>query len=332
MTFNYSRQQNGYRANIYITGILYYYCTRLYGCVVMEMFGNNLKKYRQIKGYSQSEFAAELFVTRQCVSKWEKGITQPDLETLTRISELLGVSVDMLLKSDESATAKANTSVNKLFFIVNLLVALFCAIAFVALWRCLPRTVPAHWTNGEIDRYGDSAEILLNLISVVTFLIIDAMVVAVLKNAIKSNTEAFVGCVIIIFTHCVMIICQIAYLVYIVALYAKYLVAELSFATCLSAGLLLCVSISMHPKIVKQNRWLGIRTRDTLSSETVWNKTNALACYLCSGVSLVIIIVNLIIVSVWACIGLVAYVIPVVIAVIYSKSAAKAANEENAKI
>ena len=53
------------------------------------MFGANLKKYRLQKGYSQSELADNLYVTRQCVSKWEKGITQPDLDTLSRISELL---------------------------------------------------------------------------------------------------------------------------------------------------------------------------------------------------------------------------------------------------
>ncbi|MDE6293272.1 MAG: helix-turn-helix domain-containing protein [Clostridiales bacterium] len=39
------------------------------------MFGDNLKKYRIQNGYSQSELADKLFVSRQCVSKWEKGIT-----------------------------------------------------------------------------------------------------------------------------------------------------------------------------------------------------------------------------------------------------------------
>ena len=46
------------------------------------MFCDNLKKYRRQAGFSQSELADKLYVSRQCVSKWEKGITQPDLETL----------------------------------------------------------------------------------------------------------------------------------------------------------------------------------------------------------------------------------------------------------
>lgn len=296
------------------------------------MFGNNLKKYRQEKGYSQSELARKLYVTRQCISKWEKGVTQPDLEMLMRISELLDVSVDALLKSDSEAdiqTLKANADTNKLFFIINLLVALFCAVAFVSLWRCLPSTIPAHWTNNKIDRYGNSLEILFNLSFPITFLIIDVLLANVLKKVLKNDTAIYAHRAIIIFMHCIVILCQIAYLAYIVAVYAEYLTAVQTFTTCLCMGLLLCFSISMHPKITKQNQWLGVRTRETLSNAVVWNKTNTLACYLCSAVSLAIIIVNLIINSVWACLGLTAYGIPVIVAVIYSKCISKTTYEKN---
>lgn len=298
------------------------------------MFGNNLKKYRQKNGYSQSELANKLHVTRQCISKWEKGVTQPDLETLTRISELLDVSVDTLLKNDDSPTddipmVKAEIELNRECLVYNLLVALFCAFALMSLWRCLPSTVPLHWTDGEIDRYSDSTEILLLLVGPICFLIIDAILFGALRKAIQNDSALYAYHVIIIITQGVLIICQIAYLAYIIAIYAEYLTNELSFTICLSASLLLCVSIAMHPKITKQNHLLGIRTRETLSNEIVWNKTNTLACYLCSGVSLAIIIVNWFINSVWACIGLAAYVIPAVIAVIYSKHISKVTTEEN---
>lgn len=300
------------------------------------MFGNNLKKYREQNGYSQSELASKLHVTRQCISKWEKGVTQPDLETLTRISELLDVSVDALLKSDDSSSddvpmVKAEIEFNRNCLVFNILVALFCVIALVSLWRFLPSTVPLHWTNNEIDRYGDSVEILSLLGAPIFFLIIDAILFSALKKAIKKDSALYTYHVIIIITQGVLIICQIAYLAYIIAIYAEYITAELSFTTCLSASLLLCVSIAMHPKITKQNHLLGIRTRETLSNEIVWNKTNTLGCYLCSAVSLVIIVINMIIVSVWACIGLVAYAISAVIAVIYSKRISKATTEENQK-
>lgn len=284
------------------------------------MFGNNLRKYRLIKGYSQSEFANKLYVTRQCVSKWEQGITQPDMETLVKISELLGVSVDTLLKNDESESKEVKTDLNKVFLIVNILVALFCAIAFVALWRFLPSSIPAHWSNGQIDRYGDSVETFLHLMTVVVFLAVDVILFVAFR-------KDFYGKIIVV-VHCIIVFCQIAYLVFIIALYAKYLTTVLSFAACLSASLLLCVSTAMHPKISKQNQWLGVRTSGTLSSTLVWNKTNALACYLFVGVSLAIIIVNMCVVSVWSCIGFVAYVISTIIVLIYSKSISSATNED----
>jgi transcriptional regulator with XRE-family HTH domain len=46
---------------------------------------------------SQEELAEKLFVTRQAVSKWERGVSIPNQDTLLRLSQLFGVSVDALL-------------------------------------------------------------------------------------------------------------------------------------------------------------------------------------------------------------------------------------------
>ena len=142
------------------------------------MFGANLKKYRLQKGYSQSELADNLYVTRQCVSKWEKGITQPDLDTLSRISELLDVSVDLLLSDGQTAVIadKPKADVGRALFIIHILWTAFCLLAFLALWRFLPQTIPAHFTNGKIDRYGNKAEIFLHLITIAVLLTLDAVI------------------------------------------------------------------------------------------------------------------------------------------------------------
>ena len=47
---------------------------------------------RQRTGLSQSEVAERLFVTRQAVSRWERGETIPEVETLQALSRLFGVS------------------------------------------------------------------------------------------------------------------------------------------------------------------------------------------------------------------------------------------------
>ena len=48
-------------------------------------------------GFSQDELAEKVFVTRQAVSRWEKGETIPNTETLKLLSKLFDVSINTLL-------------------------------------------------------------------------------------------------------------------------------------------------------------------------------------------------------------------------------------------
>jgi putative transcriptional regulator len=61
------------------------------------MFGENLKTLRKEKGFSQEQLAARLNVVRQTISKWEKGISVPDAETLIQLADVLEVEVSDLL-------------------------------------------------------------------------------------------------------------------------------------------------------------------------------------------------------------------------------------------
>lgn len=58
---------------------------------------SELRKYYKI---TQDELAGRLGVTRQAVSKWETGITIPDIEILLRLSEIYGISINDILKAD----------------------------------------------------------------------------------------------------------------------------------------------------------------------------------------------------------------------------------------
>ena len=51
------------------------------------------------KGYSQDDLAEKVYVTRQAVSKWEKGDSVPNTETLKLLSQLYDVSINTLLGS-----------------------------------------------------------------------------------------------------------------------------------------------------------------------------------------------------------------------------------------
>ena len=58
-----------------------------------------LIKLRENKGLSQQELADKLFVTRQAVSRWERGEVLPSSDMLRRLSELFDVSINTLLGS-----------------------------------------------------------------------------------------------------------------------------------------------------------------------------------------------------------------------------------------
>ncbi len=65
------------------------------------MLADNIKALRKQKGYSQETLAQQLNVVRQTVSKWEKGLSVPDAEMLTRMAELFEVPVSTLLDSQQ---------------------------------------------------------------------------------------------------------------------------------------------------------------------------------------------------------------------------------------
>lgn len=56
-----------------------------------------LADIRKRNGLTQEEMAAEVFVTRQAVSRWETGDTTPSVDTLKIMSKRFGVSINELL-------------------------------------------------------------------------------------------------------------------------------------------------------------------------------------------------------------------------------------------
>ena len=58
-----------------------------------------LKNLREKKGLTQEDLARKVLVTRQAVSRWENGDTQPNTETLKLLSREFDVSINSLLGS-----------------------------------------------------------------------------------------------------------------------------------------------------------------------------------------------------------------------------------------
>jgi transcriptional regulator with XRE-family HTH domain len=61
-------------------------------------FSEKLQTLRKSRGMSQENLADEVGVSRQAVSKWELGVSLPDMDKLIALSGLFGVSIDYLVK------------------------------------------------------------------------------------------------------------------------------------------------------------------------------------------------------------------------------------------
>ncbi len=58
-----------------------------------------LKTLREKKGFTQEQLADQVLVSRQAVSRWETGETQPNTDTLKLLSKALDASINTLLGS-----------------------------------------------------------------------------------------------------------------------------------------------------------------------------------------------------------------------------------------
>lgn len=56
-------------------------------------FGSFLAQLRREKGMTQKELAACLYVSDKAVSKWERGLSVPDISLLVPLAEQLNVTV-----------------------------------------------------------------------------------------------------------------------------------------------------------------------------------------------------------------------------------------------
>ena len=53
---------------------------------------------RKSHNYTQEELAEKLDISRQAISKWETGVTVPDVDVLLKLSKLYGISINDILE------------------------------------------------------------------------------------------------------------------------------------------------------------------------------------------------------------------------------------------
>lgn len=119
------------------------------------MIGDTIRKYRKANQMSQDDLAEKLNVTRQSISLWENGQTQPSLDSIVALAKLFNVSTDTLLTDDTPATdsfadelpfaEEAAAPQPKKFLLVPVLAGaavVLAAVLFLVLKGCAPDKEP----------------------------------------------------------------------------------------------------------------------------------------------------------------------------------------------
>ena len=64
------------------------------------MLGEKLYHLRRARGMSQEQLAEKIGVSRQTISKWEGGLSTPDLEKLIALADCFEITLDGLVRED----------------------------------------------------------------------------------------------------------------------------------------------------------------------------------------------------------------------------------------
>lgn len=77
------------------------------------MIGDKIKNKRKELNLTQEYLAKELNISRQAVSKWEKGLSEPSMDNLVKLSEIFGVDIKYFKNNDEK---KNESFISKIFW------------------------------------------------------------------------------------------------------------------------------------------------------------------------------------------------------------------------
>lgn len=82
-----------------------------------QTFGMMISSLRKERGMTQLELAEKMGVTDKAVSKWERDLSFPDINSIPKLAEVFEISVDELMQV-KTAT-KENMNKNKINEIVD---------------------------------------------------------------------------------------------------------------------------------------------------------------------------------------------------------------------
>ena len=99
-----------------------------------QTFGQMISSLRKEKGMTQLELAEKMGVTDKAVSKWERDLSFPDVNSIPKLAEIFEISIDELMQTKNSTDKKTdNTEISEILDIALKGIALAMGIAVVVL-------------------------------------------------------------------------------------------------------------------------------------------------------------------------------------------------------
>ena len=93
-----------------------------------KSIGEIISSLRKEKGMTQNDLAEKMNVTDKAVSKWERNLSCPDVNSIPKLAEILGVSVEELLNAQ---TKQDNGKVDDIINIALIGVGLAMGICII---------------------------------------------------------------------------------------------------------------------------------------------------------------------------------------------------------
>lgn len=145
------------------------------------MLSEKIYTFRRKSGLSQEQLAEKIGVSRQAISKWEGGLSTPELDKLRALSALFHVSIDELTSEQEASTsadcaeqknpAHDGRELKDIIGICLCLIGTVCLILFGILMILQPTSV---------EQLNESSMITLNGTGILFALFLSCMVIGII--------------------------------------------------------------------------------------------------------------------------------------------------------
>ena len=127
-----------------------------------EKIGALIASLRKKQGLTQSELGAKVGVGDRAVSKWERGITCPDISIINELSSILGITSDELLKGELNKEHKEQFKKTKFNKKLLLLIPLLLIIIILSIIISNNNKTYAYTLRSDSPEYDVAGKIIFN--------------------------------------------------------------------------------------------------------------------------------------------------------------------------